>query len=172
MEPEDVFMENFEDQAAHKAAKEECNVELTKCEEAHKIFTWHVCDWLPMAVGIDFWGPSIKSKHLMVDKFKVPMDNSGKSKVYVTVTSEAFSQLMFKNCREKWLAIWNWRKTHGAKKKVPAYSKDDPSTHVYEGLWSNTKGSEGRVEGTTWHQDGLEYLNALIEILQAVPVPG
>ena len=167
-EPQDVFLDDFEDQEAYKAAKDEYNVELTKYEEAHKLFAWYVCDWLPMAVGIDFWGPSIKSKYLMVDKFKVPMDNSGKSKVYVTVTSEAFGQLMFKNCRAKWLAIWNWRKTHGAKKKVPAYSKDDPSTHVHEGLWSNTKGSEGRVEGSTWHRDGLEYLNERIEVISAI----
>ena len=76
-------MENFDDKAAYKAAQDEYNVELTKYEEAHKLFAWYVCDWMPMAVGIDFWGPTIKSKYLMVDKFKVPMDNSGKSKVYV-----------------------------------------------------------------------------------------
>ena len=108
LEPEDVFLDDFEDQEACKAAKDEYNVELTKCEEAHKLFAWYVCDWMPMAVGIDFWGPSIKSKYLMVDKFKVPMDNSGKDGVCVTMTSKAFGQLMHKNCCEKWQACHNW----------------------------------------------------------------
>ena len=39
---------------------------------------------------------------------------------------------------------------------------------MWDGLWSNTKGSEGRVESATWHQDGLEYLNERIEAISAI----
>lgn len=40
----------------------------------------------------------------MVDKALVSLDDSSKEKVLVTMTSKAFSQLIFKNCFDEWIA--------------------------------------------------------------------
>ena len=164
MEPEPVCLDNFEgDEAGYRAALDEYNVELSIHKKKHALFAWYLDAWLPMAAGVDVWSPKIKSNHIMVDKFMVPMDVSGKERVYVTVTTEAFGQVMFQNCRAKWIAVWTYKKDHGQKANPPKYSKDDLTTHVYEPLWSNSK-----VKGGGWHSDGLEYLNERIAAVSAI----
>ena len=156
------------DDANYAEAMTDYTNDLAVYKKKVGLLQWYATDFLPMSAGVETWGPVQKCTKLLTDKVMLEDNNSGKAKVLVPVTSEAFGQVMFKNCRKKCLAIWNWRKTHGAKKAVPKCAKDDPSTHVWNGLWSNTKGSEGRVEGTTWHQDGLEYLNERIEAISAI----
>lgn len=138
-----------------------------------ELFGWYMNDWLVMAVGQDAWGLDTRLNKLMVDKDKVPYDNSGKAKVLVTVTSEAFGQLMFKNCRTKWLNVWAYKREHGKSAKPPAYVKDKEETHKYHGIWSNSRANktataDGQVEGAGWHSDGLEYLMERMQAIQAI----
>lgn len=148
-----------EAQAQYKA-----DLEVFKSKE--KILTWYATDYLSMAVGVESWGNPQKCTSLMTDLAMVQEDVSGKEKVLVPVTSEAFGQVMYKNCRRKWIAVWNYRKTHGPKAKIPKYSKEDQSTHKFEGLWSNPR--SGQVEGGGWNSDGLEYLMARMEAIKDV----
>ena len=81
-------------------------------------------------------------------------------------TGEAFGQVMYKNCRLKWIAVWNYKRTHGQKALCPKYNKDEPETHAFEGLWSNPR--SGQVEGGGWRNAGLVCLNARIHAVKAV----
>ena len=140
------------------------DLELYKKKE--KLLAWYATDYLSMAVGVETWGNTQKCTKLLTDKALLQEDPSGKEKVLVPVTSEAFAQLMYKNCREKWMAVWQYRKVHGRKAKVPKYSKTDQTTHKYDGLWSNPR--SGQVEGGGWHMDGLQYLMDRMEAVAAV----
>ncbi len=124
---------------------------------------WYLDHWLPFVVGSTFWGPLVRPFHLMTDLTKIEGDVSGKEKVRVTVTSEAFALLLFANCREKWLACWKYFAANPGAKKTPKWNKDDESTHKYHNLWSNSR--TGQVEGGGWSVDALEYLNDAIGMI-------
>ena len=111
--------------------------------------------YLSMAVRLEYWGPNIRPFHLMTDKTNV----DGKQKVLVTVTSEAFGLLMFANCRDKWLNVFQYKKTAKRKgTKVPQYKKDDPTTHKYKGKWSSSR--TGSAVGGGWSSEALVYFEA------------
>ena len=131
-----------------------------------KLLTWYCTEYLTYAVGVETWNNTNKCTKLITDVEKVQQDISGKKKVLIPVTSEAFGQVMFKNCREKWIALWKYRKEHGPKAKPPKYSKTDPTTHIFEGLWSNPR--SGQVFGGGWHMDGLQYFKDRLEAVKAV----
>lgn len=130
-----------------------------------QLLTWYASEYISMTVG-ETWGNTQKCTKLMTDKVMLQDDPSGKEKVLVSVTSEAFGQLIYKNCRTKWIAVWKYKKQHGAKAPLPKYSKTDTSTHQYEGLWSNAR--TGQVEGGGWHMDGLQYLMDRMEAISAI----
>ena len=153
-------------EADFEAAMANYKVDFEFFNKKMKLLTWCATDYLSMAVGVETWGLTQKCTKLLTDKVKLEDDNSGKEKVLVTVTSEAFGQVMFKNCRKKWLAVWKYKKAHGAKAKVPKYDKDDITTHDYEGLWSNPR--SGQVEGGGWNMDGLQCLMDRMQAISAV----
>ncbi len=47
------------------------------------------------------------------------------------------------------------------KKKIPTYTKKYPATHKHKNRWSNP--CIGSVTGGGWDEEGLEYLNKMIE---------
>ena len=123
------------------------------------ILTWYLDIFLPKGVGLEYWGDNIRPFNLMTDTALVDGDLSGKKKVLVTVTSEAFAILVYHNCRDKWLADFEYKKKHGKKATVPKYNKDDPTTFAHVNKWSNC--CSGSAVGGGWHNDALNKFNAL-----------
>ena len=154
------------DDANYAEAMTDYTNDLAIYKEKLALLQWYATDFLPMAAGVETWGPVQKCTKLLTDKVMLEDDNSGKAKVLVPVTSEAFGQVMFKNCREKWIAVWKYKKAHGSSATVPKYSKDDKTTHQYEALWSNPR--SGQSEGAGWNMDGLQYLLDRMEAISAV----
>ena len=145
----------------NEAAKAKFAKQKAEYDHAESILLWYLDSYLPMAAGFDFWGPTIRPFHLMTDKKEVPGDPSGKERVLVTVTSEAFGVLLYANCRDKWLADFDLRKTSGNKKiKIPKYDKDDPATHKHQNKWSNSR--TGSVQGGGWAIEAISYFNKCI----------
>ena len=128
------------------------------------LLCWYLDQYLPNVVGLDFWGPTIRPFHLMTDKVNIENDNSGKKKVLVTVTSEAFGLLIWANCRDKWIHCCEFKKANRKGVKPPKFNKKDKTTFVYQNKWSNSR--TGQVEGGGWHLDALEYLNEAIGKIQ------
>lgn len=131
-----------------------------------ELLTWYLDSYLPFAVGLEFWGPNIRPFHLLSDKIMVDGDPSGKEKVLVTVTSEAFGQLVYANCRDKWMHEFNYKKGKRKGAKVPKFDKQDKSTHVYQNRWSSSR--TGQLVGGGWAPEALNYFNLAIERLQKV----
>ena len=103
--------------------------------------TWCLDIWLPMVVGVDFFGPSIRPYALIVDKFKDPNDGN-KEKVYVAVTSEAYGLIQFENSRDKWAAVCAYKDDKGWKKTPPAHNANKPATHQFKSKWSDAKSGQ------------------------------
>ena len=136
-----------------------------KYEAKVDLLTWYLDVFMPKAVGLEFWGDIIRPYKLMTDTELVEGDLSGKKKVLVTVTSEAFGLLVYHNCRDKWIADYKYKKQHGKKVPVPKFKKDDPSTHAHVNKWSNS--CSGSVVGGGWHVDALKKFNALKDHVKA-----
>ena len=104
------------------------------------ILTWYLDEYVPMAVGVDWWGPETRPYKLMVDT----TDVEGKEKVLVTVTSEAFGLLQYENCRSRWINIFKWRKKNKGKKgrKSPQYNRNKPETAPFKAKWSDYKAGQ------------------------------
>ena len=135
--------------------------------DAHmELLTWYLDSFLPMAVGLEFWGPNIRIFRLLNDKIIVDGDPSGKERVQVTVTSEAFGHLVYANCRDKWIHEFNYKKGKRKGAKVPKFDKDDKSTHVYQNKWSSSR--TGQLVGGGWAPEALNYFNLAIERLKKV----
>ena len=83
----------------------------------------------------------------------------------LTVSSEAFGLLVCHNCRDKWVADYNYKKKHGKKAVVPKFKKEDVSTHAHVNKWSNS--NSGSVVGGGWHPDALKKFNALKDHVKA-----
>lgn len=135
-----------------------------------RILTWWVDDFLEKVVGLEYWGPDKRPFHLMTDKVTLEnIDYLGQNKVLVSITSEAFAYVVYKNCRDKWIADFGYIKSAGTTKSgkkptVPKFNKDDPDTHKHQNLWSNSR--TGAVAGGGWHEDAMIYLNEMIEKVQ------
>lgn len=150
-----------EDDEAAKLAKKTAR---THYRRKIDLLLWYLDRYLPNLCGLEFWGPQIRPYHLMTDLVNLQGDTSGKKKVLVTVTSEAFALLMYENCREKWINTFQLKKQN-KKAKIPAYKRDDEATHKYANLWSNS--STGSVKGGGWSIDALKKLITNIKHVQA-----
>ena len=121
---------------------------------------WYLNSFLPNTVGLHFWGPNIRPFKLMTDKEVVDSDPSGKKKVLVTVTSEAFALLLWANSRDKWLADFKLKKKD-RKAKIPKYDKNNRATWKHQNKWSNSR--TGQIQGGGWSKDALVFFNATIK---------
>lgn len=96
----------------------------------------------------------------MTDLEEVEGDPSGKKKVLVTVTSEAFALLLWANSRDKWLADFKL-KAGNKKAKIPKYNKDDQDTWKHQNKWSNSR--TGQIQGGGWAKEALVFFNTTIQ---------
>lgn len=134
--------------------------EYANYEHALTKLTWYLNSYLPNTVGLQFWGPNIRPFCLMTDTKVVEGDPSGKKKVLVTKTSEAFAHLLWANSRDKWLADFIL-KAANKKAKIPKYNKDNPSTHKHQNKWSNSR--TGQIQGGGWNKEALIFFNESID---------
>ena len=117
-------------------------LEFGKYQRKIEVLTWHLNVWLPMVVGVDWWGPHIRANKLLTDTTEV----EGRQKVLVTKSSEAFGLLQYKNSRSRWIEVFKWKQANPGKgKQAPQCHKKDPSTHKFKSKWSDAK--EGQCSG-------------------------
>ena len=140
--------------------------EKTQLEHKLTVLTWHLDNYLEKCVGLEFWDIAIRPFKLPTDKMVIPGDPIKTPRVLVTVTSEAFGQVICANCRDKWLAQFAFQKGKSKKlRALPKYDKDKPETHKYQNQWSNSR--TGAVSGGGWSKGALTYLNERIKAVKA-----
>ena len=128
-----------------------------------QVLTWYVDEYLPMAAGVQWFGPTIRPYYLPCDTLDI---GGGQMKVYVTITSEAFGRLVFENCRDKWVEIFKWRDAQPSSKKrtnPPTYKANKPETHKFKAKWSDN--NIGQTTG--WSKDAYERMKELMAEIKA-----
>ena len=121
------------------------------------VLTWFLDKYLPLAVGPEYWGTNQRLNNLLTDKIILPGDKSKKKKCLVTSSSEAFSVMLYKNCRIKWINVCEWKRIH-PNDDPPAYDVKDDETHKYHAIWSNSR--TGSRDFSGWSIEALEYYEA------------
>ena len=126
------------------------------------VFSWYVEEYLPMAAGVQWFGPTIRPYFLPSDLIDMP---SGEKKVCVTITSEAYGLLVYENCRDKWLEIFKWRdlQPKSKKNKPPTYTPSDPATHKFKAKWSDSNIGQN----TGWNTDAYTRFAVIMEHIKA-----
>jgi len=125
-------------------------------EEHTKLLLWYVDRFLPVCAGKEFYGEKIR--HYLLPSSKVDLFN--KKVTAVTVTSEAFGQLLYANCRNKWMKIYRWKKANPGK-KLPTKGK---AAQPFLGKYTNSK--NGQVANGGWSTEGLLLFEVLKRDLQ------
>lgn len=116
------------------------------------LFLWYYDQYLPAVAGKDYWGTKIRWYNLPTDLMKV----GGEQKVILTVTSEAFGLLIYENCREKWMKIFDAKKKD-SDFEIPR-SKDEGAEEYYA-KWSDA--NAGNVKFGGWAEEAFDRFDAL-----------
>jgi len=116
-----------------------------KKDKALALKLWYFDAWLPHCGGCDHYGVTIRPYVLATEPKILPNGDTMKEP-NVTVQGEAFGLVMLDNCRDKWIAIFQWRDINGYGQGVnlPKYNKDNEDTHkLYDCKWSDNKVGKG-----------------------------
>lgn len=121
---------------------------------SRQLFVWWYDIWLTACAGHQFWKTDIRHYSRIIDKVALA---DGQQIANVTPQSEGFGLLLMENCQFKWKAMLP-HKAKDSKWKVPAYKKDDKSTHVYHNTaFSDSK--SGQVKGGGWKPEAFQTFN-------------
>jgi len=136
-------------------------------EDQKKFVIWHTDVWLPEAVGLENFGETTRSTNLITDKVALSIDIKKEKKVLVPITGEAFGLLMFANCRDRWLAVFDWQAKNPHLKTVPSYRKCDGEQNIeFKNRWSGS--NDGERSGGGWNSDAFLYYNDMMAKLKEI----
>jgi hypothetical protein len=120
-------------------------------EEVKQAMLWYSDRWLPVIAGKDFFGPNVRYYSCPTDLVLV----HGEQKVAVTVTTEAFGLLVFENCRNKWMKMWEW-KANNPDKAIP---NKGPIADTFKALYTDSK--VGQIPYGGWDPEAYELMEAM-----------
>ena len=118
---------------------------------------WYADVYLGLMVGPATWGLNQRKYKMLVDV--TPIKYLDTSKTCVTVSHEAFAQLVYENCRDKWLNTFQLKKEQGDKAPIPS-RKDDPDYPKYQAKWSDRR--SGQVKGSGWDPESRDVFIRLM----------
>ena len=134
---------------------------LEEDKEEHErlmgVFAWYWEHYLPAIAGNTYWSKAIRRTSTMtLANFK--------NKHCITVTTEAMAVLIYENCAQKWVAIFNWKEGgNESKKKIPK-KKDDKDSAQFQGKWSDSYCGQDKYGG--WHDDGLRRFLDILALVK------
>lgn len=160
---ENLPLQEEQDPEEEDEISEEAQSQKEQKEHKVELLAWYLDKWMPMVAGAEFWGPTKRPFRLMTDLEKLRGEKKTPERTLVTITSEAFGLLVFANCREKWLASFQFRKENKHGTPLPSYKKDDIETHKYQNKWSSSRG--GGTGGGGWSQEALDYFNEKMQLV-------
>lgn len=112
-----------------------------------QLLLWYADVYLGLMVGPGTWGLNHRKYKMLVDVTPIKYLPSSSSKTCVTVSHEAFAQLVYENCRDKWVNTFKLKREKGEKALIPT-RKDDPDYAKYQAKWSDRR--SGHVKGSGW----------------------
>jgi hypothetical protein len=120
---------------------------------------WYVDQYLPMAAGAKNYKKDFRQKYLMT----APITKSNKKRyTAVSIQSEAFGLMVYKNCHRKWKFICEM-KSRNPKWTLPKYKKTDTDNLKYhKTLWSDRDAGKGKG----WKAEAIKYHNVAAQMIK------
>jgi hypothetical protein len=115
-----------------------------------ELFEWYWDDLLPAVAGNIYWREGIR--HFMT----ISMANH-KNKMCIPCSTEAMCVLIYENCVDKWVAIFNFKEGERGK-KIPK-KKDDPLSSQFKAKYSDAASGQAKYGG--WSNQGLLRFNTI-----------
>ena len=92
------------------------------CKDSDKALAkWWQYDFLGYVIGPSTWSGTgtFDNRKYRIPTEKVWIDDLGETRVAVTITSEAFARVIYKNNRDRWIAIFKYKAQHGERPRSP-----------------------------------------------------
>jgi len=140
------------------------------CKESDKALAkWWQNDFLGYVVGPSTWSGTgtFDNRKYRIPTDKVWIKELGEMRVAVTITSEAFARVIYKNNRDRWIAIFKYKAQHGNKATIPdrkKHSDGSPNSQykTFKAEWSDSYGGQG----CGWDVGAMVYFNSQVEAIQ------
>jgi hypothetical protein len=132
-------------------------VKLQKTENrkaAEELFDFFVDVILPAAAGKKSWGPEVRC-YEPVSTSKI----GNKNQLRITAATEAMGLTIYRNCRSKWNAMIDFRKTKGKGVKFPKYKEGKEENVEYRTPFTATDCGQSKYGG--WNEEGRKYFTRL-----------
>lgn len=149
-----------------------CDLDLNspECTERDKALAkWWQCDFLGLVVGPSTWSGTgcFDNRKYRIPTDKVWIKELAQNRVAITITSEAFARVIYKNNRDRWIAIFNYKAKYGAKAKIPDHKKmadgsENPLCNKFKAEWSDSYGGQG----SGWDPAAMVYFNQQVGLIQ------
>lgn len=124
----------------------------TESKERNDLLLWYVDHYLEKLPGNkEGFPPEFRWYKLLTDTVQV----EGLNVPAISVATEAFGLVVYKNCHDKWLEQFQF-KLENPTKPLPADK---------EGLWTTSK--TGKVAYAGWKDGGIEYFEQMKKMLKA-----
>ncbi len=141
----------------------------TRTVEKEDVFLFYVDKLLPNVVGHHQWGPN--TRHYMTISDAKTKDPNPKK--LITVSTEAFTVLVYENCRDKWFNMYQYVKANpDVKKKKWRVTKEEKQDEEvakeaakYEAKYTDQ--NKGQQEYGGWTSTGLKRFNELQHLVGA-----
>lgn len=157
--------------------EEICNIWNGDPEDAeyNEKLLWYADRYLEVVAGREYWNTNIRPYKLLTDT----IDVNNKDGVAVPKATEAFGLLVYANCRDKWMNIWDFQQNNPgvdlpkegteAKQFLGKYTNNEAKKKGKEN--DTTKDGSGGEEDLSvvqgWSDEGLklfdEYQQKLVE---------
>ena len=121
-----------------------------------KIFVWYWDVLLAACAGNTYWREAIR-------RYQCISIANHEGKVCITCSTEALCAVMYDNCQEKWIKMFN-KKAQDAAAKIPK-KKDDPETEEYAAKYSDPQSGQAKYGG--WCDEGLKQYQDTIALVKA-----
>jgi hypothetical protein len=131
--------------------------------ESDALLTWYCDVYIPAAAGALHFGEKTRCYKTLVDVG--PIGPNNEEKVLVPIMSEAFGLLCFENCREKWIATFEFKKAYGEKAKIPT-GKKNPESARFKAKYSDS--CDGQVKGGGWKPEAYTKFQEYIDLIKGL----
>jgi hypothetical protein len=128
-----------------------------------EVFKWYWDKLIPNVIGHGQFGPNVRYYQMM--SLAKTKENGKPGKQLVTASSEAFTVLLYENCRTKWIAIYNWCQKNPNAKPGKGLFRPQKDGIGIEFKSRYTEQDIGQAEFGGWSQQGLQRYQVLKDLI-------
>ena len=126
-------------------------VDLNNDEEV-AMMAWHWLNVLSKNGGASLWHKDDYKYGKLPSKVTYKFEDNDKDFQLFPPAAEAFLVCVWENCCTKWTAMWDYKKQHGSKAKLPKRGKENKDNPMHKTLF--TVSDKGQQKCGGWNREG------------------